>query len=425
MFEGYDRAFVVQVAVRASAVATVITEGGRPKDDGDRLDGALRDEPDVPAAEIDMLLEMPKGKAEEVSVTRAGSMARARLAKERPMAKMDVAAASVPPPQAMALQAPAPRKSAGLFSALGGLADALSSSEQGGGGGASSTLDGRAEESPIEPANAWLDFDTLALKPVDDRAHRGRLLRETDARTADARRDARAHIDQTASPQGALDPLSSRGMFDHRYDAEGVAEIPSDGQTHRVSLGTGETTPTLRWRTVPREGAEVYREAELRNPFDAPLLAGPVDVYLDGSLLAVASVDRIDRGGTMHVGMGLEQRLRVARNVRVREETAGLLGGDTIVRHEVSIELSSARAEGALVEVLDRLPVTEDKTVDIVLERSAPEQERYTQAERGAPVRGGMAWRVIVPAGGRASVEYAYRVTIPSKNEMVGGNRRD
>ena len=86
---------------------------------------------------------------------------------------------------------------------------------------------------------------------------------------------------------------------------------------------------------------------------EAPLLAGPVDVYVDGSLLTVASVERIDRGGTMHVGMGVEQRIRVGRNVRAREETAGILGGDAVVHHDVSIELASSLGQSALVEIDD------------------------------------------------------------------------
>lgn len=213
-------------------------------------------------------------------------------------------------------------------------------------------------------------------------------------------------------------------MFDHRYRAEGLVEVPSDGLTHRVPLGSGDATPTVRWRVIACESADVFREVELRNPFDAPLLAGPVDVYVDGSLLVVAAIEHIDRGGTLRVGMGVDERLRAARNVRAKEDTAGLLGGDTIIDHTVSIELSSALGSPALVELIDRIPVTDEKTVEVTPRGARPEPERFTQAERGAAVRGGLRWEVIVPAGGRSAVEFGYRLTIPSKNELVGGNRR-
>ena len=90
----------------------------------------------------------------------------------------------------------------------------------------------------------------------------------------------------------------------------------------------------------------------------------------------------------------------------------------------MSIELSSALGSPALVELIDRIPVTDEKTVEVTPRGARPEPERFTQAERGAAVRGGLRWEVIVPAGGRSAVEFGYRLTIPSKNELVGGNRR-
>ncbi len=416
MFEGYDRAFARPPA--PSAVATVIVDAA-PRQLADLLEGeagAMAEELEADDERTDAALSLSgmtrtRGGAVTPEKKRSQGVGRAAMA--------PLMASSMPMPQA-----PPPARKGG--SVFGALADGIASlgAPGGGGGGAHGALE-PAVELPIEPADAWLDFDSLALKPASERSQRGRLVRDPDARAAAAKSQARGLIEAVASPPGGRDPLETRGLFDHRYDVRGLAEVPSDAQTHRVSIGEAETAPAMRWRTAPREAPEVYREADLRNPFDAPLLAGPVDVYVDGSLLTVASVERIDRGGTMHVGMGVEQRIRVARNVRAREETAGILGGDAVVHHDVSIELASSLGQSALVEVVDRLPVTDDKTVEVTLTRSAPEHERYTQADRGSAVRGGMLWRAIVPAGAKLIIEYAYRVTLPSKNEVVGGNRRD
>ena len=43
-----------------------------------------------------------------------------------------------------------------------------------------------------------------------------------------------------------------------------------------------------------------------------------MDVYVEGSLPTTAGIDHIDRGGTLRVGV--EDRLRVARNVRSDED---------------------------------------------------------------------------------------------------------
>lgn len=275
-----------------------------------------------------------------------------------------------------------------------------------------------------EPQDAWLDFDHLSMAGPSDGQRRGRLTYSGEGDSA-LRQRAIAQLESLMPSDRLTDPQGSRGRFDHRYDAEGLVRIPSDGQPHRVALLCAETVPTLRMLTVPGERPEVYREAELQNPCEAPLLSGPVDVYVEGSLLTTASIDHIDRGGTLRVGMGVEDRLRVARNVRSDEDTAGLLGGSMVVTHTVTIELSSALGQPSTVEVLERLPVSEDKSMTVELLAVRPEASPYTQAERGAPIRGGLQWRIQLAAAGKAKIEYQYRITFPARTEIVGGNRRD
>lgn len=317
-------------------------------------------------------------------------------------------------PQSMPMPA---AKRGGLFGGIGG-APGTARSEVSGAGAAPEPQ----PEPAVVPADAWMNFDALRVGGVDDRARRGVLRAQPEPGAEAARAQSLAALDALDAPSRARDPRVTRGVFDHRWEVSGLVEVPSDGRTHRVVMARKEATPTMRWRAVPVERPEVYREAEFRNPFGAPLLAGPVEVYVDGSLLAVAEIERVDRGGTLRVGMGVEDRLRVARNVRMREETTGLLSGTTVARHTVSIELSSAIGHPALVEVVDRVPVTDEKSIEVEVDRG--DGEAFDQVERGAPVRGGRRWGVIVPAGGKAKVEMEYRVTLPAKNELVGGNRR-
>ena len=303
---------------------------------------------------------------------------------------------------------------------------------QGFGGGGGFMLGGMPgafpmEEAPAssEPQDAWLHFDHLTMGGAEDTSQRGRLSYSGDDSAAASRSLAQMQLESMSPGGGLRDPAQSRGNFDHRYDADGLVKIPADGRLHRVSLLAAEGVPQMRLLCVPKERAEVYREAELQNPTDAPLLAGPVDVYIEGSLLTTAAIEHIDRGGTLRIGMGVEDRVRVARNVRSEEDVAGLLGGSTVVTSTVSIDLSSAMAQAVAVEVLERLPVTDDKSVTIELTAARPDAQSYNQAERGSPVRGGMSFRTSVPAGGKAKIEYQYRLTFPAKTEIVGGNRRD
>ncbi len=309
--------------------------------------------------------------------------------------------------------APTPRKEAAAAY------DELDAGEGGGHGG---------EPAPVavEPADEWLDFDALALAdPAKSPGSRGRLVRAPSPGGGERARAARAAIHALAGPPLAIDPLADRGRFDHRYDAAGTADVPSSGVSHRVSLAAAEAAATPWFVAVPREAAEVYREVDIKNPFEAPLLGGPVDIFLDGALMTTSPLAFVDRGGSIRLGLGVEDRLRVARNVYVGEGSAGLLGGTTTLDHTVNLEVSSSLGRAVSVEVLDRLPVSDEKDVEVKTVFMRPEAERYSQVERGAPLRRGLRWRIDVAPGESRRIELCYRVTLPAKNELVGGNRRE
>lgn len=282
-----------------------------------------------------------------------------------------------------------------------------------------------SEPTAIEPAREWLDFDALTLAGGDDTDRRGRLTRSEAAGVRERASDAVAIVEQRGAPPLTEDPRASRGRFDHRYDAAGLIDAPSNHRASRVPIVTVEAACVPRFCAVPRESAEVYREVELTSPLDAPLLAGPVEVFIDGALTATSRIQRVDRGGSILLGLGVEDRLRIARNARASEGSAGLLGGSTTVDHAITIDVSSSLGLPVMVEVIDRMPVSDDKAVEITRTYSLPELEHYTQVERGLPVRRGVRWRVEVPGGGRAHIEFGYKITLPARSEIIGGNRRE
>ncbi|WP_438041385.1 DUF4139 domain-containing protein [Sorangium sp. So ce128] len=325
-----------------------------------------------------------------------------------------------PPPAPQASAPPVPRSalgSAASVEAAASLEEEWLAPEQ--------ALEGAGAAPALEPAQVeeWLDFDALHLPGAGKQ--RGRLARDEPGPSRRDARRAEQDIADLGAPPRAVDPRDSRGQFDHFYVGESAADVPSNGRLHRVALGAARAPAAPRFVTAPREAAEVYREARVENPFDAPLLAGPVDIFVDGALAAQSALGRVDRGGLLRAGLGVEERIRVARNARVDESSAGLLGGSLAVEHAVVIDLSSSLGMGVEVEVLDRIPVTDDKDVEIKLLSSQPKAEPYTQEELGEPVRGGLRWRVPIAPGGKASVAFTYRVVFSSKNEIVGGNRRE
>ena len=437
MFDGYDR-FVAEVRVTTTVTSTTtgtITVGTRhieseapPPWQG--ATGGLpapyeeyhEDEYDSPtrvAPPQEQTGSKKKRAADDMmEMTRAGRAAPAAPAMKAVM--RSAPGAAMPMPQAISAPrggggaAPA-RTEAGSFDGFAMLADEGSLGGEG----------GMAQDAlPIEPADAWLDFDSLRLDPAASRDKRGRLARG-HALLHGGQAASITAIERMSPPNGAIDPRASRGLFDVVYEAAGTASVPANKRPNRVPLMNAEAAAAPRFVTVPREANEVYRRADFTNPFGQALLTGPVEVLIDGALVAQTRLSYTDRGGLISIGLGVEDRVKVARNTRVEEGTAGLLGGATTVDHTVTTEIASSLGRAIKIEIVDRLPVSDDKDVEIKQLASTPAAQPYTQAELGHPVRKAFRWEVDVPAGGKAKAEWRYRVTLPSKMEIVGGNRRE
>lgn len=429
MFEGYDRAIEQLESRRGSRSEKSYAEGARD------VDTASRFTPPVGFA-------LSGGGAPPPSPAfGAPLMAQAAFAPGPPMAPgFAPAAYGAPPPPPLAaprggaaipraaMAAPVRMKARARSVSLGAEFSRSSVDEgalEEAAGGFFEEAQVAEPELPIEPGEAWLDFDALVLAAPTDHARRGRLQRDRRADPRAGARQARAAIEALMAPAEALDPVSTRGRFDHRYDASGTADVPANGRPHRVAIDVADATAKARFVTVPREVAEVYREAKIHNPFASPLLSGPVEVFLEGALITTAKLHFVDRKGAISLGLGVEERLRVARNARVQEGSAGLLGGSTTVEHAITIDVASSLGQPVTVDVLERLPVSDDKDIEIKVVASRPEPEKYTQADRGAPIRQGLRFEIEVPEGDKQRVELTYRVTLSSKNELVGGNRRE
>ncbi len=218
--------------------------------------------------------------------------------------------------------------------------------------------------------------------------------------------------------------------YDYAYRAEARVDVPSDGDSHSLPLVERSAASEPLFVVVPRESTDVFRTATVENPLDSPLLPGSVNVYLRGDFLLTSRVELTPPRGKFTVGLGVEQGVKVARNTRYREESAGLMGGALLLRHQIHVELRSNLSQPAPIEVRERIPVAREEDDDVQVSvqavRPAWEEWRQDQARPSeASLRGGYRWRVNLAAGAREELRADYDIRIPAKQELAGGNRRE
>jgi hypothetical protein len=219
---------------------------------------------------------------------------------------------------------------------------------------------------------------------------------------------------------------TSEGGFDYAYVADAPSDLASDGQFHSLVIDLREAEATPRYIAIPRETQDVFRIVALRNPLAAPLLPGPADVYVAGKFALTSDVELTPIAGRIELGLGVEQAIKIARNVSFSEDSSGMFKRHLELRHGIAIEIANHLGSAATVEVRERIPIAAEAQADdieVEIKKVEPSWEDYEPDD--PPLEGGRRWIVEVPANQKRELEACWVVTIPSNHELVGGNRRE
>jgi hypothetical protein len=237
---------------------------------------------------------------------------------------------------------------------------------------------------------------------------------------------AASRVEGGQPPPGYAYPGAQSG-FDFSYRAEAPVDLASDGAFHTVPVFVTDLTPTISYVCTPRESQQVFRSAAMSNPSGRALPEGPADISVGGDFLHTTPVRAVTPEGVLQLGLGVEQSIKVSRNVHFKEGTSGLMGGTTDLSHTITIEAVNHRPSSVLLEVRESLPAPAEAHKDemkVLLGPIKPGWESFVP-EESPLLKTAYRWKLPLPAGGKVTASATYFIEIPSKYELQGGNRRE
>ena len=230
--------------------------------------------------------------------------------------------------------------------------------------------------------------------------------------------------------QGETCPVTSVESFDYRYDCASPGTVRSTNHWTSVPVMICEVGLSPEYLCVPAVEPKVYRTLQIQNRSPHALLPGPVDVSLGDEFLMTTRLPAIlpKAKGVKPLGLGVEEAIKVARQTHFKETSGGLLGGATLLPHEIEVTVHNRLSTPARIEVRERVPwVDSEHEKDVKVEETqvTPAWERIEQPLDGqSVVHGARRWVVSVPAGQAQTLHAAFTIRLPSDRVLVGGNRR-
>lgn len=221
--------------------------------------------------------------------------------------------------------------------------------------------------------------------------------------------------------QEEVDALLYAGMEDSTSVSSGASitytltsrfDIPGNGEEKKVPVTVQEFARELEYVTAPANGEQAFRRVRFTNDSAYLLLGGPGFVYYDQDFVGNTSIEETPPGQKRELYLGIESRIRVKRELKLRETDKKLLGDTKRTRFRYQIDLENHLPEEAVIILREQIPASTHASIKVKLETQESKPE--------LPLPGILEWKFTLPAGAKREVSYDYVVEHPQNMTILG-----
>ncbi len=195
-----------------------------------------------------------------------------------------------------------------------------------------------------------------------------------------------------------------------------AVDLPSGRDPRRVLVLQGTLTGKLSRYAAPRLSQNVYITGDATNSLEAPLLAGPADVYIESpaagakgktsNFVGKEQMKGVAAGQEFPVHLGIDQDIMVTLKLEKKEYLAKEGALVRKIRYRYLITVESSKKDAAGVKLQDRIPVStmkEVKVTNVDLEPK-PAEERED---------GILTWNLSAAPKRKIEIRIAYTIEFP------------
>ncbi len=224
--------------------------------------------------------------------------------------------------------------------------------------------------------------------------------------------DARM-VEAAGPPMQAKFAEVEQGSTAMTYRPSRPIAVPSGAQGHRTTLAQLDLAAELGYVTAPMLAQEAYLRATVVNASEHALRPGRAAVFHEAEFVGTTRLDAWAPGEEIELALGVDDRIRVDRELVRRTASKAALSGQKRREAEYRIEIANHSPRQATVAVLDQAPVSRDDTITVRDVRSSPEPVETSAL-------GEFTWRLQLPPGETGVITLSFRVDVAKGVELSG-----
>jgi len=192
------------------------------------------------------------------------------------------------------------------------------------------------------------------------------------------------------------------------------ANIPSDGEPHKVAIATQKFEGKLEYITTPKLAELAYLKTRLTNTSGAPILGGQVNLFRDGDFVGQSHVNFIAPDAEFDFFLGADEGIKVTRKTLLdKSAEGGVFQKRKGLNRKYEMTFESFKTQPVKVTVLDQLPVSQDNAITI-------SDVRFSEQPTTEKETGKLSWTFDLEPKKKKTLTEEFTISWPADKDITG-----
>lgn len=204
------------------------------------------------------------------------------------------------------------------------------------------------------------------------------------------------------------------GATSASFKVTAPASIPADNSVQKVAITQSKIAADPEYLTTPKQVATAFLTTKVLNSTDYPLLAGAMNVFLDGTFVATSTLRTVMPGEKFDLALGADEGISVKHKTVTRfTEDTGLMSKGKRITYEYLITIQNNKTTDQRVIVADQVPVSRNEK--IVVKVLSPSAKEMTPTHEGA-----LKWTLNLKPAEKKDLTIKFTVEHPNDLNVTG-----
>lgn len=188
------------------------------------------------------------------------------------------------------------------------------------------------------------------------------------------------------------------------------SSIPSDNSPQKVPVTSATLKAVPEYLTVPKRQQAAFLTSKVVNSSEFPLLAGAMNVFLDGTFVATSGLRTVMSGEKFDLALGVDDGIAIKhKRVQKFTEDTGLTNSGKRITYEYLLTVQNNKKTTERVIVADQVPLSRNEK--IVVKLLSPDAREVKPTDEGT-----LKWTLDLKPGEKR--ELTVKFTVEHDNDV-------